>query len=188
MRLGKIIVASILGFSMAGPALAQLSGQGGPIQVKAQRSEVLDRQKQVIITGDVDIVQADTALRADKVVLSYTGNDTTRTSGIGGSFGDIKTMRATGNVFYLTPELKATGDTGVYNAVTETIRLDGEEVILQRGEDFATGRCLVMNLKAGRTDLYGTPCNKDGEGTNTRKDGDRVIFVIDQNTAQGSGR
>ena len=181
MRGTKWIVSMTAAMLMAAPAMAQLSGKGGPIQVKADRSEVLDRRKQVIITGNVDIVQADTALRADKVVLSYTGTSATRSGGIGGSFGDIKTMEATGNVFYLTPELKATGESGVYDAVNETIKLDGKEVILQRGEDFATGKCLVMNLKAGRTDLYGSPCG-------TEEDRGRVVFLIDQTTAENSGR
>ena len=181
MRVIKFVAMISAGVFLAAPAMAQLSGKGGPIQVKADRSEVLDTRKQVIITGNVDIVQADTALRADKVVLSYTGSGATRSGGIGGSFGDIKSMQATGNVFYLTPELKATGQTGVYDALNETVKLGGPEVILQRGEDFATGKCLVMNLKAGRTDLYGSPCgNEENSG--------RVIFLIDQATAEGSNQ
>ena len=181
MRATKLIAALTAGLLLAAPAVAQLSGKGGPIQIKADRSEVLDTQKKVIISGNVDIVQADTALRADRVVLNYTGSSATRSGGIGGSFGDIKSMQASGNVFYLTPELKATGQTGVYNAINETIKLGGKEVILQRGEDFATGQCLVMNLKAGRTNLYGSPCgNEENSG--------RVIFLIDQSTAAGSNR
>jgi len=176
MRLIKVIASMAACAFVVVPANAQLSGKGGPIQVKAERSEVLDRQKQVIITGNVDIVQADTALRADKVVLSYAGGGATRTSGIGGSFGDIKSMNATGNVYYLTPDLKATGDSGVYDAQNETIKLNGEEVILKRGEDIATGKCLIMNLKEGRTDLYGNPCGAE-------RDAGRVVFVIDQSTA-----
>ena len=181
MRVIKFVAMISAGVFLAAPAMAQLSGKGGPIQVKADRSEVLDAQKQVIITGNVDIVQADTALRADKVVLNYTGSSATRSGGIGGSFGDIKSMQATGNVFYLTPELKANGQTGVYDAVNETVKLGGEKVILQRGEDYATGKCLVMNLKAGRTDLYGSPCG-------TEENSGRVIFLIDQTTAAGSNQ
>jgi len=181
MRVIKFVAVIMAGAILAAPAMAQLSGKGGPIQVKADRSEVLDKQKQVIITGNVDIVQADTALRADKVVLNYTGSSATRSGGIGGSFGDIKSMQATGNVFYLTPDLKANGQTGVYDAVNETVKLGGPEVILQRGEDYATGKCLVMNLKAGRTDLYGSPCG-------TEENSGRVIFLIDQATAAGSNQ
>ena len=181
MRVIKFVAVIMAGAILAAPAMAQLSGKGGPIQVKADRSEVLDKQKQVVITGNVDIVQADTALRADKVVLNYTGSSATRSCGIGGSFGDIKSMQATGNVFYLTPDLKANGQTGVYDAVNETVKLGGPEVILQRGEDYATGKCLVMNLKAGRTDLYGSPCG-------TEENSGRVIFLIDQATAAGSNQ
>jgi lipopolysaccharide export system protein LptA len=63
-------------------------------------------------------------------------------------------MTARGEVFYITPDLKATGDLGIYNAATDTITLTGN-VILIRGEDVAKGNRLVMELTAGKTTLDG---------------------------------
>ncbi len=157
---------------IAAPASAQLSGGGGPVQVNADYSEVRERQQEVRVTGNVDIVQGEARLRADSVTLHYTGDDSAdRSSGIGGGFGDITSMTAEGEVFYVTPDLKARGDKGVYTADTETITMTGD-VILARGEDIARGCELFLDIAAGRSTLKG--CNgrvqmviipsEDGEG------------------------
>ncbi|MEM1088101.1 MAG: LptA/OstA family protein [Pseudomonadota bacterium] len=143
------------------PAIAQISGEGGPIRVKADRSEVLERESRVILINNVDITQGDARLRADRVTLNYGSGGETTTSGLGSGFGDIRTMTADGSVFYVTPELKATGDKGVYNAETDTITLTGN-VVLVRGEDVGKGERLTMQLGAGRTTLN----PKDGEQVN----------------------
>ncbi|WP_084397427.1 LptA/OstA family protein [Henriciella aquimarina] len=134
-------------------ATAQVSGQGGTIRVNADKSEVIERQHQVILIDNVDIMQGNARLRADRITLNYTGNGNTETSGLSG-FGDISSMEAVGEVFYVTPELKATGDRGVYQSSSDTITLTGN-VVLIRGEDVATGERLVMRLSEGRTVLDG---------------------------------
>ncbi|QYJ02306.1 hypothetical protein KUV46_07930 [Thalassovita mediterranea] len=140
--------------AIAAPAaLAQISGEGGPIRVNADTSEVLERQRQVVLIDNVDIMQGNARLRADKVTIYYGGTGATQTTGMSG-FGDIESMVAEGEVFYVTPDLKATGDVGTYDAQTDTITLTGE-VVLVRGEDVATGRRLVMRLEEGRTTLDG---------------------------------
>ena len=147
------IAAAAIGLVAATPATAQISGEGGPIRVNADRSEVVEKQRQVILTDSVDIMQGDARLRANRVTLNYSGSGETQTTGLSG-FGDISSMEAVGEVFYVTPELKATGDNGVYNAAEDTITLTGN-VVLIRGEDVATGERLVMELSEGRTVLDG---------------------------------
>jgi len=137
----------------AGPgASGQLSDQGGPIRVSADRSSVMDREREVVMTGNVDIIQGDARLRADKVTLSYSGDGAG--SGVGGGFGDIRTMFAEGEVFYITPDLRARGDTGEYVAETERITLSGE-VVLIRCNDVARGRQLIIDVAAGTSTLSG---------------------------------
>ncbi|MEO1641721.1 MAG: LptA/OstA family protein [Pseudomonadota bacterium] len=159
-----VILSALTGFTalaLSAPALAQVSGDGGPIRVKADRSEVLERESKVILVDNVDITQGDARLRADVVTLAYGPGGTSMTSGLGSGFGDIQTMTARGSVFYVTPELKATGDLGIYNAETDTITLTGN-VVLVRGEDVGKGERLTMQLAAGRTILDG----KEGEQVN----------------------
>ena len=57
-------------------------------------------------------------------------------------------------MFYVTPDLKANGDLGVYVAATDTITMTGN-VVLVRGEDVAKGERLDINLTEGRTSLDG---------------------------------
>ena len=149
------LVAGLVAAAAFGlPALAQLSAQGGPIRVNADSSSVLERERRVLVVGNVDIVQGDARLRADTVTLFYSGTSGGGQSGIGGGFGDIERMTAEGEVFYVTPELKARGDAGTYDAVADTITLTGE-VVLLRGEDVARGCELVLQVSEGRSNLKG---------------------------------
>jgi len=153
VRIRCSIAVAVLGVCLAGHAAAQVSGQGGPIRVNADRSEVIERQRQVVLIDNVDIMQGDARLRANRVTINYAGSGQTETSGLTG-FGDISSMEAVGEVYYVTPEIKATGDRGNYDAASDTIALTGD-VVLIRGEDVATGKRLVMKLSEGRTVLDG---------------------------------
>lgn len=152
MYIKLAIGALVLAFS--GTASAQVSGEGGPIRVNADRSEVLDNERKVVLIDNVDITQGTARLRADIVTIEYGGGGDTTTTGIGANFGDIRTMTARGNVFYVTPDLKANGDLGVYVASTDTITFTGN-IVLVRGEDVAKGERLVMELADGKTTLDG---------------------------------
>lgn len=143
-----------LALAFSGTAAAQVSGEGGPIRINADRSEVLDKERKVILIDNVDITQGTARLRADIVTIEYGGGGDTTTTGLGSNFGDIRTLTARGNVFYVTPDLKANGNLGVYVASTDTITLTGD-IILVRGEDVAKGERLVMELAAGKTTLDG---------------------------------
>ena len=148
-------VFCVLALSMTGSAMAQVSGEGGPIRVTADRSEVLDKERKVVLIDNVDITQGTARLRADIVTIEYGGaGGTTTTTGLGSNFGDIRTMTARGNVFYVTPDLKANGDLGIYVASADTITLTGD-ITLVRGEDVAKGDRLGMELAAGKTTLDG---------------------------------
>ena len=155
MTIVKLLAGAAIAASICLPVAAQVSGEGGPIRVKADRSEVLDKERKVILIDNVDITQGDARLRADVVTLTYTGNtETVSAAGLGSTFGDIETLTARGQVFYVTPDLKATGDLGVYETRTDTITLTGN-VILVRGEDVAKGERLTIQLSAGKTTLDG---------------------------------
>ncbi len=154
MMVAKAILAACATLAICDPAMAQISGEGGPIRVKADRSEVLDKEKKVVLVDNVDIAQGNARLRADIVTLAYSGQGGGQTSGIASSFGDIRSMTAQGSVFYVTPDLKANGDLGVYEAATQTITLTGN-VILVRGDDVAKGERLTMDLANGVTSLDG---------------------------------
>ncbi len=168
----KITALLLLAVSaFAAPAMAQISSEGGPIYINSDRTESLERERKVILIGNVDIQQGEARLRANKVTLIFAGKEGAGSGSLGGSFGQIQTMQADGEVYYVTPELKAKGDTGVYEAAVDTITMTGN-VALMRGADVAEGQTLKLEIKNRRTTLDG------GEG--------RMRMMIDPDAQSGS--
>ena len=154
MARNKIPGALLACAVVAAPAAAQISSEGGPIY------------------GNVDIQQGEARLRADQVTLVFAGSEGGNTSStLGGSFGQIQSMIAEGEVFYVTPELKAKGDRGVYEAAIDTITMTGH-VALLRGRDVAEGQTLRLEVKNRRTTLDG------GDG--------RTRMMIEPESQEGS--
>ncbi len=140
----------ILGaFMIAYPAQAQLSAEGGRTQISADRLDVAERESTAVYVGAVDAVQGDARLRTDKLTINFSGTDD---SPNGGGFGSIETMLAEGNVYYVTPDLKARGDKGAYSQDSDVIILTGN-VVISRGSDIATGDCLRMKVETGESTL-----------------------------------
>ena len=140
---------------LAAPAHAQISSEGGPIYINSDRTESLERERKVLLVGNVDIQQGEARLRANKVTLTFAGKQGSgASSSLGGSFGQIESMLAEGEVFYVTPELKAKGDRGLYEAAIDTITMTGN-VALMRGRDVAEGETLKLEIKNRRTTLDG---------------------------------
>ncbi|MFN3313020.1 MAG: LptA/OstA family protein [Hyphomonas sp.] len=146
-----------LALMAAGPALAQISSEGGPIYINSARTESLERERRVLLTGNVDIRQGDARLRADRVTILFAERQAGGgggTDGIAGGFGQIERIVAEGSVYYVTPELKAKGDRGVYELANDTIVMTGN-VALMRDRDVAEGERLRMEVGNRRTTLEG---------------------------------
>ena len=171
MALPKAAAAAIGLALMAAPAFAQISSEGGPIYINSARTESLENERKVLLIGNVDIQQGTARLRADTVTIRFLANPTTsQASSIAGGFGQVENIIAEGNVYYVTPELKAKGDRGVYELATDTITMTGK-VALMRERDVAEGETLRMEIKNRRTTLEG------GSG--------RTRMVIDPSTQPG---
>ncbi len=137
------------------PALAQISSEGGPIYINSARTESIQNERKVVLTGDVDIQQGTARLRANTVTIRFLENSSTsQTNTVAGGFGQVENIVAEGNVYYVTPELKAKGDRGIYELATDTITMTGN-VALMRERDVAEGETLRMEVKNRRTTLEG---------------------------------
>jgi lipopolysaccharide export system protein LptA len=170
IRIPGVLLAGLFA-AFAAPANAQISSEGGPIYINSDRTESLERERKVLLIGNVDIQQGDARLRADQVTMVFAGKEGGNTGTVGGSFGQIESMTAEGDVFYVTPELKAKGDRGVYVANSDTITMTGN-VALMRGRDVAEGEVLKLEITNRRTTLDG------GEG--------RTRMMIDPDSENGS--
>jgi lipopolysaccharide export system protein LptA len=137
------------------PALAQISSEGGPIYINSARTESIQNERKVVLIGDVDIQQGTARLRANTVTIRFLENTgASQTNTVAGGFGQVENIVAEGNVYYVTPELKAKGDRGVYELATDTITMTGN-VALMRERDVAEGETLRMEVKNRRTTLEG---------------------------------
>lgn len=115
-----------------------------PVNYAADRIELQDRQKRVILSGNVDINQGDLRLRAARTTVAYIDN------------GGVKIQRidATGGVVVTRGTEKARGDVAIYDFNRRVITMVGN-VALLRGSDNLNGGRLVIDLASGVSSVDG---------------------------------
>lgn len=141
---------------MASSALRGLDRKA-PIDVDADRIEVLDRENQAIFSGNVIVRQAALTLEANRVKVSFTRP----------ASGDpqMRRLDADGNVRITTPSERATSRFGIYDVESRILTLVGN-VVLNQGTTKVQGNRLTINLATGQTRLDGA--------SSTGKPGGRV--------------
>jgi lipopolysaccharide export system protein LptA len=131
-----------------------------PIDVDADRIDVLDQQNQAIFTGNVRVRQANLTLEADRIKVAYA-----RPAGSKGGDPVIQRLDADGNVRLATPTERATSRFGIYDVDKRILTLIGN-VVLTQGTTKVQGNRLTIDLASGRSTL-------DGK-TSTGQPGSRV--------------
>lgn len=116
-----------------------------PVNFAADHMELQDKQKRVVLSGNVDITQADLRLRAARTTLAYTDQ------------GSLKIQRidATGGVRVTRGNETARGDAAVYDFNKRIVTMVGN-VALTRGTDTLNGGRLVIDLNSGVSSVDGT--------------------------------
>jgi lipopolysaccharide export system protein LptA len=154
------LTTSVLGIS-ATAAQAQFRHDSSlPIEITADSLEVLRDQRVATFTGNVDAVQGDLVLTADRLRIHYSGDDAGAAAGTGGS---IRRIEAFGKVFITSPRETAQGEVGVYDVADETITLEGD-VVLTRERNVIEGERLELDLATGRSRmLAGVPSDEGGQ-------------------------
>ena len=122
----------------------------------------------MVLTGNVDVVQDDARLQADKLTLYFQGNSGGGAPGALGS-GDIDKLIAEGRVFYVRPEQKARGDRAVYETATDSVTFTGNVVVASQ-QNVIRGNILVLQINSGRTTIRPS------------KPGERVQGVVARST------
>jgi lipopolysaccharide export system protein LptA len=144
------LVAGAVGaalLALAAPAFAQLSASGGPISYSADNLEYTDNNRQLVLTGNVDVVQSDSRLQSDKLTLFFKPG--AEGAGAVGT-GDIERIIAEGQVYYVRPEQKARGDRAVYDVASDSVTFTGN-VVVASAENVIRGETLVLEISGGRT-------------------------------------
>jgi len=142
-----------------------------PIEITADTLEVLRDQQIATFTGNVDAVQGDLVLSADKLRIHYRGDDAGATAA--GTGGSIRRIEAFGKVFLTSPRETAQGEVGVYDVADETITLEGS-VVLTRDKNVIEGERLELDLATGRSRMLAGVPSAEGGAPPERV---RAIFV-----------
>lgn len=115
-----------------------------PVNFGADRIELMDKQNRVVLSGNVEITQADLTMRAARTTMAYTDVGTLQ----------IQRIDAMGGVVVTRGNERASGDVAVYDFDRKIITMAGN-VALRRGTDTLNGGRLVIDLNTGISNIDG---------------------------------
>ena len=154
-----IVMASAM-LMLAAPANAQkfsgafagMRDSKQPVQIEADRLEVLDGQGIATFDGNVNVVQGSTVLQTSKLKVYYL-----RDGGNSGPAGNVRRIVATGKVAVRSGEERATADSADVDMKNQLAVLTGN-VTLTQGNNIVTGCGLKINLVTNAATL--SPCKQ----------------------------
>ncbi|HYA06002.1 MAG TPA: LptA/OstA family protein [Xanthobacteraceae bacterium] len=144
------------------PGAAQdQGGKDQPVQIEAATLEVRDRDKQATFSGNVEVVQGDTTMKCQSLVVFYgqevglaghaDGTPVAKgqsAPGMPQGAQNIRRIEARGGVTVITKDQNASGDLGVYDLKTKTITLSGN-VVVSQGQNVIHGERVVVDMTTG---------------------------------------
>lgn len=138
----------------------QLDGDQ-PIEIESDRLEVRDNDGTAVFTGNVQVVQGETTLRAGRMVVHYVSEGSGASTPSTGA-SDIERIEVEETVYIQTASQVATGDRGTFDMGTELLTLSGREVVLTEGDNVIVGCELRVQMNTGVAELDG--CGSQGGG------------------------
>jgi len=154
-------IATLLAQQPSGPpnALQGFSqNRDKPIKINSATLEVRDKDKVATFSGAVHLVQGDTTLRSNTLVVFYEDDAASKPAGTSSATQaasqqnqqnqQIKRVEAKGNVIVVQKDQKATGETGVFDMRANTVTLSGN-VVISRGPNVVSGDTLTVNMTTG---------------------------------------
>ncbi|UTO29445.1 LptA/OstA family protein [Bartonella harrusi] len=185
LSLGMLGFGAVLGYAEGAHFGINLSNDKKPVELYANSLEIRDKEGIALFKGDVSVVQGERILRTAKLVVYYDkahkavrkDQEDTKTSSpaLFGSTG-VKKMEALGKVYIKIATQVATGDKGVFDSKSKTMRLTGKNVTLTDGDNVATGCKLTADMESGKAFL---------EGCETSEKKGRVSIIFKQSQKDG---
>ncbi|TAN04200.1 MAG: LPS ABC transporter substrate-binding protein LptA [Rhizobiaceae bacterium] len=196
LLLGSIVVQPALAQGNTSTSATTTNGpklsNDKPIHIESDKLEVHQNQNEAIFTGNVNVVQGDTLLKAGRMVVYYVkskpgdakpgdtkdakakdgkdaASNSTAKSDVGaggialGGASDIDHIEVDGKVYVRSQDQQATGDKGTFDMKTQILTLSGDKVVLTQGQNVVVGCKLVANLKTGQSKVDG--CGGNGAST-----------------------
>jgi lipopolysaccharide export system protein LptA len=147
-----------------------------PIQIDAATLEVRDKEKMATFAGEVQVVQGDTTIKCQKLVVYYGPEPGTaaasqakkqqqqppppqqappqsqQVAGLPARQQDIRRIEALGGVTVISKDQTASGDRGVYDLKTKTITLV-HHVTVAQGKNVLHGERVVVDTVSGNAHI-----------------------------------
>jgi len=150
-----------------------------PIEITADQLEVAQKDQVATFTGNVDAVQGDLVLSADKLRVFY--YDKGQQAPPAAASGSIRRIEAEGNVFMSSPRETAQGKFGVYDVASNQLTLEGS-VVLTQDANVVRGERLEMDLVSGLSRVLAATTSSEGGEAPQRV---RAIFTPQSAIAPG---
>ena len=136
-------------FTISFNAQAQvaLGDANQPVEIQADRLEVIQKDKIALFQGNVEAKQGNVHLKADAMRVYYKEK-------AAGEQNSVSKIDVSGGVFLATPQETAQGAKGVYDVENSVITLI-DNVVITRGKNVLKGSALTYNLKTGHSEMKG---------------------------------
>ncbi len=122
-----------------------------PVKIDSATLEVRDKHKMATFSGNVHLVQGDTTLRCQRLIVFYEQDakpgSAVATAG-GSKNQQIKRIEAKGDVIVTQKDQTATGDNGLFEMKENKVMLTGN-VVISQGPNVITGDRLVVDMTTG---------------------------------------
>lgn len=126
----------------------KLSGDQ-PIQIQSDQLEIKEQEKKAYFTGNVQVVQGTTTMKAGKMTVLYTGEGSSVTSGN----ANIDKIFLDDTVFLTSGTQQATAEKGEFDMASQTFVLSGKQVVLSEGPNVFKGCKLTVLMETGQAKL-----------------------------------
>jgi len=126
----------------------KLSGDQ-PIQIQSDQLEIKEQEKKAFFTGNVQVVQGTTTVKAGKMTVLYTGEGSSVTSGN----ANIDKIFLDDTVFLTSGTQQATAEKGEFDMASQTFVLSGKQVVLSEGPNVFKGCKLTVLMETGQAKL-----------------------------------
>jgi lipopolysaccharide export system protein LptA len=153
----------------ANPALPQNSEQrlsglklsgNQPIQIESDKLEVRENENLAIFSGNVNVVQGPTLLKAGKMTVYYAQGAGSATTGS----ANIDRLEVEDKIYVKSENQVATGDQGSFDMKTEVLVLSGKQVVLSEGTNVLVGCKLTVQMQTGLAQVDGCQGGGTAEG------------------------
>jgi len=144
-----MIVSNALAQS-AGGAFQGIGNNDDPIQIEADKLEIVDNENTALLTGNVSVVQGETLMQATRIKVFYE-----RAGEQGQTRSGIRRIEASGKVAVRSGENRVSADQATINMISETVLMTGNVVVSQTGNVLSACK-VTVDLKTNVSNV--TPC------------------------------